>query len=283
PPSDPDGPNGSGPKPRSKPAKPASSVRRAESAPTRPVTASTNAVAGPSRLPYTFADEPTPTQVVPAKRLSSTRQDSNQSGDSAARTCLCGLPANRLTVTSETSPNKGRVFWKCPETEASKQCKFWEWDDEPPRDPNPFRGSSAATGECYQCHQIGHWASACPNNPGGNNKRARTFGSAINDRSSTITCFTCNQEGHFSKDCPSVKNTYKSSNPSSSTFVPTCYKCGQPGHFSNACTGEAQRNPSSGARGARGARRGRGSTKSGGRRGRPPKSKITHADLYVSE
>jgi GRF zinc finger len=65
--------------------------------------------------------------------------------------------------------NKGRKFWKCSKSEES-QCKFFEWDDQPPA-MGPTFGSSgrqvsaqapgaaaSATGECYKCHQPGHWA-----------------------------------------------------------------------------------------------------------------------------
>ncbi|KAF8329298.1 DNA topoisomerase [Amanita rubescens] len=183
PPSDLDGPRSTGSKSRSKPAKPASPVRQAESAPTRPVTASNNAVAGPSRLSgpncfcgsptgsgmangksyykcetdqhcgffhwataSTLADDPAPTQIIPTKRLSSMRQDSDQSATSAVRNCDCG-PAKLLTVKAETA-NKGRKFWRCGQAE--HPCVFFEWDDEPPRAANSLGGSRATAGECYQ-------------------------------------------------------------------------------------------------------------------------------------
>src|SRR5260221_721135 len=57
------------------------------------------------------------------------------------RQCLCKEDAATHTVFKE-GPNKGRVFWKCPRGEGLS-CKFWEWDDEPPRN----YGDSGASGD----------------------------------------------------------------------------------------------------------------------------------------
>lgn len=48
------------------------------------------------------------------------------------RLCDCGEEPVRLTVKKDT-PNKGRIFYKCPKPEG-EQCKFYIWDDEQPED-----------------------------------------------------------------------------------------------------------------------------------------------------
>lgn len=72
--------------------------------------------------------------------------------------------------------NKGRQFWCCPNHESAR-CKFFEWDDEPPRnDSGDGRGSSSGgvfgggsriqngamngsgAGECFRCGEVGHWS-----------------------------------------------------------------------------------------------------------------------------
>lgn len=98
--------------------------------------------------------------------------------DEAARECFCKIPGIRRTVVKEGA-NKGRIFWKCSKYEGG--CQFFEWDDEPPRGTQAstgvgFGGTSrqnsvvgstvltntasggGTTGECYKCHQVGHWA-----------------------------------------------------------------------------------------------------------------------------
>ncbi|PFH53711.1 hypothetical protein AMATHDRAFT_136850 [Amanita thiersii Skay4041] len=83
------------------------------------------------------------TPVVPSKR-----QLSMNEGNLTTRTCRCGTPANLHTVTKETE-NKGRKFWKCPNKESD--CKFFEWDDEPPRTNDGMTPSgSNVTNECFR-------------------------------------------------------------------------------------------------------------------------------------
>jgi len=57
------------------------------------------------------------------------------------RPCLCSEYAVLHTVFKEGS-NKGRKFWRCGKGDGSS-CKFWEWDDEPPR--NQASGSGMAS------------------------------------------------------------------------------------------------------------------------------------------
>jgi hypothetical protein len=94
--------------------------------------------------------------------------------DSPARRCLCDLTAVQKTVQKEGA-NKGRQFWSCPNHESAR-CKFFEWDDEPPRNDMGIGGGSTSggfggglgiqngagdgggAGECFRCGEIGHWS-----------------------------------------------------------------------------------------------------------------------------
>ncbi|KAG8819991.1 DNA topoisomerase [Serendipita sp. 399] len=116
----------------------------------------------PSRPPTTAAKVP----KEPGSRAAITGTKRKPSDDNEdARQCRCKKDAIERTVTKE-GQNKGRTFWKCSNPEDS-QCKFFEWGDEPPGGSKlsaavfgeSTRQNSATTGECYKCHQPGHWSS----------------------------------------------------------------------------------------------------------------------------
>ncbi|KAG9125830.1 DNA topoisomerase, partial [Ceratobasidium sp. 392] len=63
-----------------------------------------------------------PRSVVPAKRTSS-----EAAAPDDDRRCNCKLTAVQRTVQKD-GPNKGRMFWVCPNSEKAR-CGFFEWDD----------------------------------------------------------------------------------------------------------------------------------------------------------
>lgn len=84
-----------------------------------------------------------------------------------ARQCQCGDDAVKL-LTMKEGPNQGRSFWKCKKRQEEEgACKFFEWDDEPPRNAggtfgnssgpsrtaslNNSAGSGACFKVCYMC------------------------------------------------------------------------------------------------------------------------------------
>lgn len=101
---------------------------------------------------------------VPAKRRHNDIED-----EGPIRQCFCKQDAIERTVVKE-GPNKGRKFWKCSNPEES-QCKYFDWDDQPQAAGGATVGGSSrqaptqeprtapVSGECYKCHQPGHWAS----------------------------------------------------------------------------------------------------------------------------
>ena len=53
---------------------------------------------------------------------------------SETRNCSCGMPGLLLSVKKE-GPNQGRSFFKCGKQHPEQPCGFFEWADEPPRQP----------------------------------------------------------------------------------------------------------------------------------------------------
>ncbi|KIM83270.1 hypothetical protein PILCRDRAFT_438526 [Piloderma croceum F 1598] len=163
---------------------------------------------GPSSGPVASGSGQAP-PVVPTKRTYTDRsrqEDGPEAGPS--RQCKCRETPVQRTVVKE-GPNTGRAFWVCQKPQDTDgRCDYFEWDDESPRSiigapaTNANQGGQT-NGECFKCHQEGHWASACPND-GGASKRSRSFGSKADNlpSGSSSPCFKCGQEGHWSNACP---------------------------------------------------------------------------------
>ncbi|WOG85358.1 hypothetical protein DCAR_0104546 [Daucus carota subsp. sativus] len=104
-------------------------------------------------------------------------------------------------------------------------------------------GGGSGSGQCYKCHEHGHWANNCPNArsglPGyGSGNVSTSAGGGGNGGE----CFKCHQNGHWAKDCPSaggVTSGYGSGNVSASAGGGgnggECFKCHQSGHWAKDC------------------------------------------------
>lgn len=95
-------------------------------------------------------------QLANSRSVVIQRQTAGPNADSS-RQCKCNQSAVQRTVAKE-GPNKGRVFWVCPNPQdADSRCDFFEWDDEPPRNVSggnptngPSQGAGQSNGECYK-------------------------------------------------------------------------------------------------------------------------------------
>ncbi|KAJ1418595.1 Zinc finger, GRF-type [Sesbania bispinosa] len=64
---------------------------------------------------------------LPTTRPSSSKSSASSS-HSKAKTCKCGYEL--LLLTSNTSKNPGRVFWRCRNWGRNNSCNYFRWADE---------------------------------------------------------------------------------------------------------------------------------------------------------
>ncbi|EOR02841.1 hypothetical protein E3P92_03141 [Wallemia ichthyophaga] len=139
--------------------------------------------------------------------------------------CKCDLSAKRF-VTSQGA-NKGRAFWKCPNTSKTAQCGFWSWEDsmDSPNTSAQVVDDSEEDllgdeliadddGEipyCDLCSRNGHWPARCTNPTTGpapkststvKSKKSSSSGVGVNNTKKGDTCYKCNKKGHWASNCP---------------------------------------------------------------------------------
>ncbi|KAL5524020.1 hypothetical protein ACEPAG_8193 [Sanghuangporus baumii] len=148
--------------------------------------------------------------------------------------CKCDLAPIQKTVARE-GPTKGRKYWTCAQT----QCGYFEWDEE----PGQSNSGGTRSDECYNCGELGHWASACPKGPQTARPRTTSTDSFVTANQS-FTCFKCGEEGHYSSSCPNGSSNSSSSlsksNQREAPSVGACFKCGEEGHYSSSCPNGAK-------------------------------------------
>lgn len=142
--------------------------------------------------------------------------------------CKCNLSAKRF-VTSQ-GVNKGRAFWKCPNTSKAAQCTFWSWEDalevsnqneaaqvldseeDLLGDDSMIADDDGEIPYCDLCGRNGHWPAGCKNpskrpapkatSTVKTTKKSSSSGASGSNTRKGDTCYKCNRKGHWASNCP---------------------------------------------------------------------------------
>ncbi|EIM22038.1 prokaryotic type I DNA topoisomerase [Wallemia mellicola CBS 633.66] len=125
--------------------------------------------------------------------------------------CKCDLSAKRFVT--QQGANKGRAFWKCPNTSKSAQCNFWSWEDSlnvgnanthqnQDDDYNLINDDELIADDDASCKNPQR---APPRESSSGATRATSRKATSNSSTSTKngdTCYKCNKKGHWASNCP---------------------------------------------------------------------------------
>ncbi|TIC69335.1 prokaryotic type I DNA topoisomerase [Wallemia mellicola] len=141
--------------------------------------------------------------------------------------CKCDLSAKRFVT--QQGANKGRAFWKCPNTSKSAQCNFWSWEDSlnvgntnthqnQDDDYNLINDDELIADDdgeipyCDMCGMNGHWPASCKNPQRAPPRESSSGATRATSRKATSksststkngdTCYKCNKKGHWASNCP---------------------------------------------------------------------------------
>ncbi|BGP16682.1 DNA topoisomerase [Rhodosporidiobolus nylandii] len=201
--------------------------------------------------------------------LTPTELTSRKEGALAHSFVLAVLPLNVLPILP--GPNQGRVFLKCPNVSKTAQCNYFAWADEldgssgggggragPPGERSygggGGGGGGGGSGECFICHEEGHWSSNCPQKGQQGGGGGTGGGARSNSGGASGECYICHEAGHWSSNCPQ-KGEHGGAGRGGgggggAGGQGDCFICNEAGHWASACPQKGERG--SGGRGGDG-------------------------------
>src|SRR5215216_5788374 len=88
--------------------------------------------------------------------------------------------------------------------------------------------------QCYNCKEMGHYASECPEKKKRQEDKQKLVKPKIRKDFSQVMCKHCKELGHYANYCPE-KMKHKINQAMRDLSLVTCFKCKELGHYANNC------------------------------------------------